>query len=78
MYERSSGSPIMIMALFGPHFIGSSNRHGLESQNVQKFIHSEDQHFDLIVIEDIFHDSFLMLGHKFKAPTVAICMFRNN
>lgn len=51
------------------------NAYALESPNVQKLIHSTDQHFDVIINEDFFGDSFLMFAHKFKAPTITICPF---
>lgn len=49
------------------------NTYALENANVQKFIHSTGLHFDLIVMEEFFSDSFLMFAHKFKAPVVTIC-----
>lgn len=50
-----------------------SSDHALGDANVQKLINRNDLHFDLIINEEIFHDSFLMFGHKFKAPIVTIC-----
>lgn len=50
-----------------------SSDHALSDANVQKLINRNDLHFDLIINEEIFHDSFLMFGHKFKAPIVTIC-----
>lgn len=50
------------------------NSYAFENANVQKFILSTDQHFDVIVNEEFFADSFLMFSHKFNAPTVTICM----
>lgn len=51
------------------------NTYALENANVQKFIHSTGLKFDVIVMEEFFMDSFLMFGHKFKAPIVTICPF---
>lgn len=51
------------------------NTYAFENQNVQKFIHSTGLHFDLVINEEFFGDSFLMFGHKFKAPIVTICPF---
>lgn len=45
----------------------------MNNKNVQKLIHSDDIHFDLVINEEIYHDSFLMFGHKFNAPMVTIC-----
>lgn len=52
------------------------NKHAFETANVQKFIKSTGLHFDVIVAEDFFNDSFLMFAHKHKAPVVTIC--KNN
>lgn len=49
------------------------NPHAWENANVQKFIKSTGQHFDVIINEEFFGDSFLMFAHKFKAPIVTIC-----
>lgn len=51
------------------------NPYALENANVQKFIHSTGLHFDLVINEEFFADSFLMFAHKFKAPVVTICEF---
>lgn len=51
-----------------------SSEHGLNTSNVQKFIHSQNSHFDLVINEDMFHESWLMFAHKFNAPIVTICM----
>lgn len=50
-----------------------SSEHGLNSSNVQKFIHSKNLHFDLVINEDMFHESWLMFAAKFNAPIVTIC-----
>lgn len=51
----------------------ASAEYALENANVQKFIHNDHSHFDIIINEEFFHDSFLMFGHKYKAPIVTIC-----
>lgn len=50
-----------------------SSEYGLNDSNVQKIIHSTDLHFDLVINEDFFHESWLMFGYKFNAPLVTIC-----
>lgn len=50
-----------------------SSEHGLNVSNVQKIIHSNDLHFDLVINEDMFHESWLMFGYKFNAPIITIC-----
>lgn len=54
------------------------NTHLFEDNNVQNFINSTGLHFDVIVMEEFSIDSFLMFGHKFKAPVVTICKFYCN
>lgn len=49
-----------------------SSEHGLKHPNVQKIIHSKDLHFDLVVTEDFWHESWLMFAYKFNAPIVTI------
>lgn len=49
------------------------NQYAWENANVQNFVKSTGLHFDVIVAEDFFLDSFLMFAHKHKAPIVAIC-----
>lgn len=52
-----------------------TSEHGLKDPNVQKIIHSDDLHFDLIINEEFFHESWLMFGYLFNAPAVSICKF---
>lgn len=52
-----------------------SSEHGLNSSNVQKIINSKNLHFDLVINEDMFHESWLMFAYKFNAPIVTICMY---
>lgn len=51
------------------------SEHGLTTSNVQKIIHSEDLHFDLVIDGNFFHESWLMFAHKFNAPIVSICNY---
>lgn len=51
-----------------------SSEQGLNNSNVQKIINSKNLHFDLVINEDMFHESWLMFAHKFNAPIVTICM----
>lgn len=51
------------------------NEYTLENANVQKFIKSTGQHFDVIVTEEFFDDALYMLAHKYKAPMVTISKF---
>lgn len=55
------------------YWLGLNNvEDSLKSKNVQEFIKREDLHFDLIVTEQEMQESFLMFGHKFKAPIVSM------
>ncbi|XP_062551806.1 UDP-glycosyltransferase UGT5-like [Armigeres subalbatus] len=49
-----------------------TSRYALENYNVQQFINREDLHYDLIVAEQFFQESWLMFAHKFNAPIVTI------
>lgn len=71
MGKSSVFSNIYDMKVF-PHIW---NKYAFENANVQKFIKSTGFHFEVIVAEDFFGDSFLMFSHKFKAPVVTICPF---
>lgn len=56
-------------------FSTPSSEHGLKNPKVQQLIHSTNMTFDLVINEEINHDSWLMFGYKFKAPTITICMW---
>lgn len=72
MYEQTSDSPFKTAAMI-PLFGNMSASHALRNKNVQKLIHSENEHFDLIINEDVYLDVFLAFAHKFRAPAVTIC-----
>lgn len=46
--------------------------HGLSRPAIQNIINSTDLHFDLVINEDMFMESWLLFSHKFKAPTLTI------
>jgi glucuronosyltransferase len=48
---------------------------GLKNPKIQEFIKREDLHFDLILAEQFFQESWLMLAHKFNAPIVTISTY---
>ncbi|XP_029708692.2 UDP-glycosyltransferase UGT5-like [Aedes albopictus] len=49
-----------------------TSRYALENSNVQQFIRRKDDHYDLIVAEQFFQESWLMFAHKFDAPIITI------
>lgn len=49
------------------------NEYAFENSNVQKLIHSTNLHYDVVINEEFFADSFLMFAHKFKAPLITMC-----
>lgn len=53
------------------------SNHCLSNSNVQKFLHRNDLHFDLVINEEFFMDSLLMFGQKFNAPLMTICKCRS-
>lgn len=71
LFRQSTVSPFK-QAIQYFDFLRLSADYALSSANVQAFLKRSDQQFDLIVNEEFFHDSFLMFGHKFKAPIVTI------
>ncbi|XP_063696226.1 UDP-glycosyltransferase UGT5-like [Culicoides brevitarsis] len=48
-----------------------TTEHALQTSVVQKFIQRED-HFDLVLSEQFFQESFLMFAYKFDCPIVTI------
>lgn len=56
-------------------YFTKSGDHGLSTPNVQKIINSEDLHFDLVINEEFYHESWLMFGYKFNAPIITICNY---
>lgn len=54
-------------------FAYMSAAYALNDKKVQEFIRRNDLHFDLVINEEVFHDSFLAFAHKYKAPVVTIC-----
>lgn len=69
------GLPLFIMTLSIPIFGSGAAAHALGTKNVQEFVRSKNMHFDLVIHEDVYMDSFLIFGHVFKAPVVSICKF---
>lgn len=61
-----------------PWVMKMSAEKGLNDTKVQEFIHRNDLHFDLVINEEILHESWLMFGHKFKAPIVTIGKINRN
>ncbi|XP_055588577.1 UDP-glycosyltransferase UGT5-like [Uranotaenia lowii] len=52
-----------------------NSQYGLESENVQRFLNRDDLHFDLVVSEQFFQESWLMFAHKYNAPIVTISTY---
>lgn len=53
----------------------ATSAHGLQTTNVQKFINTDKSHFDVILAEQFFQESFLMFAHKYNAPIVTLSEF---
>jgi glucuronosyltransferase len=47
----------------------------LQQDNIQKLIHSTDQHFDVVIVEAFVNECFLGFAHKFKAPVIQVCTY---
>ncbi|XP_018789095.1 PREDICTED: UDP-glucuronosyltransferase 2B13-like [Bactrocera latifrons] len=50
----------------------TSSEYALNQSKVKFLIASKDLHFDLVILEQFFHESFLMFAHKFKCPVVTL------
>uniref|UniRef100_A0A336LTZ6 CSON000634 protein n=1 Tax=Culicoides sonorensis TaxID=179676 RepID=A0A336LTZ6_CULSO len=50
-----------------------NSEYGLKNLNVQRLIQSENEHhFDLVISEQFYQETWLMFAHKFNAPIVTI------
>lgn len=49
-----------------------STEHAFNDKGVANLVNSTGQHFDVIVLEQFFHDSWLPFAQKFNAPMVTI------
>lgn len=65
--------PILLSIPMFPAFMKMAADHALNSTSVKEFINRNDLQFDLVINEEVFHESWLMFGHKFKAPIITIC-----
>lgn len=50
-----------------------STEHAFRDKNVATFLNTSTEHFDLVILEQFFHDSFLPFATKFNVPIVTIC-----
>ncbi|PNF23012.1 UDP-glucuronosyltransferase 2B33 [Cryptotermes secundus] len=62
---------LKVMWTFGDGFSNSF----LQQKEVQKLLHSNDQQFDLIIMELFVTDALLGFVHKFRAPVVQVVSF---
>lgn len=69
--------PTIVMSTVIPYFGYKSADHALGTENVQNFMRRKDLHFDLVIHEEIYHDSFLIFGYRFRSPVVSICKYKN-
>lgn len=74
MFKSAVMSPFFSVFEY-PEFCQISADYALSTANVQKFLKQTDLKFDLVINEEFFHDSFLMLSHKFKAPIITISKY---
>lgn len=49
-----------------------NSEHGLRDGNVQRFIESENDHYDLVISEQMNQETWLLFAHKFKAPIITV------
>ncbi|XP_017132690.1 UDP-glucosyltransferase 2 [Drosophila elegans] len=49
-----------------------TTEHAFKDPKVKKLIESKDDHYDLVILEQFFHEAFLMFGKRFNCPVVTI------
>jgi len=49
-----------------------TTEHALQNEQLKRLIDSQNEHFDLVILEQFFHEAFLMFGRKFNCPVVTI------
>ncbi|BFF96300.1 UDP-glucuronosyltransferase 2B20 [Drosophila madeirensis] len=49
-----------------------TTEHAFRDAKVQRLIESKDDHYDLVILEQFFHEAFLMFGKRFNCPVVTI------
>ena len=49
-----------------------SAEYAFESVQVQQFLQRQDLHYDLVINEEFFQESFSMFAYKYKTPLVTI------
>ena len=54
----------------------ASTEHALETTAVRNFIRDDNSKFDLILAEQFFQESLLILSHKYQAPIITISEHR--
>lgn len=62
------------MQWFGPVITKSA----LDKKTVKDFILNDNSSFDLVIFENFYHESFVTLGHKYKAPVIQLVSFATN
>lgn len=69
----STASPRVFKHIFYLYRTGLTlSKYGLENDFVKQFIKRKGMHFDLIVANQYNQESWLMFGHKFKAPIITL------
>lgn len=53
-----------------------TSEHALKHPDVQRLLHADNLHYDLILTEQYYQDALLLFAHKFQAPMVSICKLK--
>lgn len=67
--------PLYLFVLWAGSIFSKSS---LEKKTVKDFILNDNSSYDLIIFENFFQESFVTLGHKYKAPIVQLLPFPTN
>lgn len=71
LFKISGESPISILFKL-PGIRKFVAEYAFDSARVQQFLHRNDLHFDLVINEEFFQESFSMFAFKYKTPLVRI------
>lgn len=71
LFKISGESPISMLFKL-PGIRKFTAEYAFESPNVQQFLQRNDLHFDLVINEEFFQESFSMFAHKYKTPLITI------
>jgi len=64
----------MVQLWLGPMI----TKNAVDKKSVRDFVFSDQSSFDVVVVENFFHECFVTLGHKYGVPVVQLLPFASN